>query len=321
MSGSRLLFANDFGDPISAIYVNDVGCMAGSYLGKVWRYQWDTEHWMILAPYSDNSVRSVYMTPLESYAMIGERTIRAWEIEHGVPMKKKLNFDPKAPAIGTSSVGSVKFVCGWQHLVVVLYPTTTVVMNLPSCESVTRSFRLFDNGGAARTACPTDFDGEALVCVDRGDSISIKVIYLERNEVFNVVNVPDVDTMSFVKLWGPKCLVYVTKARDVVVYNYTARFAVHRWQHKSDVIALDTANPTYIFVLLQNGDVNIWNGDSGKREKTEKCPPGVSFHMGWPYFISVHETHIVVSCDEGVAIVETGWRPAARSGAIDLQIE
>jgi len=295
-----LLFTADFGDPISTLYCNEVGCVAGTYLGKVWRHRWDTKETTSLAAYSENAVRCVYLNPsYDTYTLIGEAALQVWPDGH--LQHRIMEFDRKT-VLGPQN--SSKFVLSWQNLALILFPASTIGVNLLTAETIPHLFRLFDlhsNG----EGCPSDFDGEAIVCVCRcSSSVVVTVIDLEKNEHFTIPKIPGWSTLSIVRLWGPRCLAYVTKARIVVVYNYCNHTVLHRWKHNSDVLALDASDDKYIFVLMKNGSVKVWNGESGVCNYTLTVASHASFHLRFPYYILASWPRIILSCDEGVVVLE-----------------
>lgn len=74
----RFLFQADLGDPISSIFVNELGCMAGSMLGKVLLYSFQEHQVEILSAFSDEGVRGLYLDQDVAFATLTD-ACKGWQ--------------------------------------------------------------------------------------------------------------------------------------------------------------------------------------------------------------------------------------------------
>lgn len=299
------LFGCELGDPVSAVYLNDHGCLAGTMLGKVWMYSSDTRKVETLTEFSDEAVRGLYLDEDGGFATLGE-TCKGWRRTHPHVQTGTTNFR----SLDKKNTQSVRHVLQRGSWACVLFPISTTVVNVTRQEYHHRHFKLFDYGGAgsASDIAPCDFDGESLVVVDRtttGAGSVFRVVHLERNECAEVDDLPRGNSVSLVNLWGPSSIICVAGS-SLYIYDYAKRQVV-RWLtgHRAEVVACDAQDPELIVTMSADATVKLWVGATGVCRHTFHIPEA-SYFLGYPYCLAMHDKKILASADEGVFLIEHG---------------
>ena len=300
MPRTSYLFQTDLGDPVSCVFVNDFGCMAGSMLVKVMYYSFKDGEAETLAAFSDEGVRGLYLDSEMSYATLMD-LCKGWQSEAPYQPALSVNFrhwDRK-------NAQNVKHILQRGPWVLVLFPMSTTVMHVGHQEHHHRSFKLFDYGTSAEVA-PCDFDGEKLVLVDRSRGLGpplFRIVHLERNQHTEVDNLPSADSMTLLKLWGASYLV-CAQHRNLVVYDYedqAVKLTIN--SNGSEIMAVDSQDPEILATLDRDATAKLWNGRTGECMAKVHIPDA-HYHMGYPYCLCVSGHRIVLSADEGVFLAE-----------------
>lgn len=304
----RFLFACDLGDPVTSVFVNETGCLAGTMQGKVWVYSKDTNRVDVLAAFLDEGVRGLYMDADACYVTCGDEC-RSWRRRSLVEASTVSfrNLDRK-------NTQSVKHVLQRGAEACVLFAMSSTVVNVPRREHHHRGFRLVDFGNSAEVA-PCDFDGANLVLVNRRDASQSPVfnlVHLERNEQTEIDKLPQASRVSIVKLWGPDCLAYVVGS-SLHIYDHRKRALLRSLSGGGgEIVAVDAHDSEMIATLSSDSVVKLWRGTTGECVRSVRFPEA-GFYLGYPYTLSVHiqdsfranlVVSILVSADEGVFLVE-----------------
>lgn len=297
----RRVFGVDLGDPVSAIALGPSGCMAGTLLGRVWftgqETEWQAEQ---LAGYYDEGVRGAFLSEEIAYAACAE-SCRGWSRMAGHPQAGSMSFR----GADNKAVQSVRQVLLREHLACVLFPMSTLVVNLLKREHQPRSFKLLDLGSSTEVI-PCDFDGQNLLLIDRsrpsGEPV-LRVVQLEQAKHSQVDKLDEGSLLSLAKLWRADCLVYV-KGNRLHMYNHLMQKELRQLRgHSAEIIAVDSQDPQTIVTLAANGTVKLWDGDTGRCLLTVDVPEA-SFFLGFPYHICRRGHFILLSADQGVFLVE-----------------
>jgi len=75
----RFLFAAELGDPITTVHVNEHGCLAGTMHGSVWFYGFENKEVEVLASFSDEGIRGLFMDEDSSYAVLNDQC-KGWRM-------------------------------------------------------------------------------------------------------------------------------------------------------------------------------------------------------------------------------------------------
>mmetsp|Transcript_7044 Transcript_7044/g.9618 ORF Transcript_7044/g.9618 Transcript_7044/m.9618 type:complete len:198 (+) Transcript_7044:105-698(+) len=173
MPGCRYLFVADLGDPVSCIHANEFGVMAGTMLGKVWLYNFDTKQTELLTAFSDEGIRGLYLESEYGHATICEGA-QSWGRGDPHLPGQSLNFR----FLDKKSSQSVKHVLQRGPWACVLFPITTTLVHLGHHEQQQQcAFRLFDLGSPSEVV-PCDFDGQRLCIIDRTNSSKAPVHHI-----------------------------------------------------------------------------------------------------------------------------------------------
>jgi WD40 repeat protein len=301
MPRCRFLFVADLGDPISCIHVNDIGCMAGTMLGKVWLFSFDSKQIEMLTAFSEEGIRGLFLDEESGLATISEGC-RCWRRASPNMFTGNLNFR----SLERRNTQNVKHVLQRGQLACILFPITSTVVDVVKQEHRQYPFRLFDFGSPQEVA-PFDFDGESLIVVDRSRLARCpvyRIVQLESNEHVEVSSLPKGTSATQMKLWAKDFLVYVLGGSTLYVYDYKRtdlRFELRG--HRAEITAIDAQDDVVIASLSLDAEVKLWNGHTGVCMRTVYVPEA-SFFMGFPYFLCVRDRSILISADEGVYLLE-----------------
>mmetsp|Transcript_28286 Transcript_28286/g.45560 ORF Transcript_28286/g.45560 Transcript_28286/m.45560 type:complete len:311 (-) Transcript_28286:24-956(-) len=308
MPRTSYLFQTDLGDPVSCVFVNDFGCLAGSMLGKVMYYSFRDGEAQTLAAFSDEGVRGLYLDAEMSYATLMD-VCKGWHSEAPYQSSLSVNFR----TWDRKNAQNVKHILQRGPWVLVLFPMSTTVMHVARQEHQHRSFKLFDYGTSTEVA-PCDFDGEKLVLVDRSRGTGpplFRIVHLERNHHTEVDNVPAADSVTLLKLWGANYLI-CAQNRNLLIYDYEDQAPgvkrIIRGQG-SEIMAVDSQDPEIIASLDRDAVVKLWNGRTAECIAKLKVPDA-HYHMGYPYYLCVSGHRLLLSADEGVFLGELDDAPA-----------
>jgi len=300
--------------------------MAGTMLGKVWLFSFDSKQVEMLTAFSDEGVRGLYLDEEYSYATLSEGC-RGWRrTRPHAQQLKETNFRN----LDRKNTQSVKHVLQRGPWACVLFPVASTVVNVAKQpqEHHHRAFKLFDVGSSAEVA-PCDFDGESLVVVDRSDRTQggfsdacgcasacgcgqelpdrppvFRLVQLERNEQTEIDNLPKASSVTLIRLWGPDCLAYAVGS-TLFLYDWREK-ALRRPPlsgHRAEIVAVDAHSPEIIATLSSDASVKLWKGATGECVQT-LFVPGASFFLGYPYCLYVQGRRVLVSADEGVILLE-----------------
>lgn len=309
---TTFLFSCEIGDPLSCIYLDDLGCMAGSCFGKVWLYNFEERSQETLAEFSEDGVRGLFLDGESAYATIGEPTVgtRVWrrDLRMGISQERR---EPQAELINLRTIdkrvsSGPRRVLQRGDRVCLLWPTMTSVVNVSTRFHHTCDFKLIEHGSIAEVA-PCDFDGDRLLLLDRShgsSSVALRVVFLEKNELTQIADLPQAHRVTLARLWQEDHFVYVVGGRDLYIYNHVSKAVGRKCiGHRAEVVALDTEHPDVIAALSTDAVVKLWNGKTGACVRTLRMPEA-QFSLGFPYWLCVHGKRVLVAADEGAYLTE-----------------
>mmetsp|Transcript_118986 Transcript_118986/g.333274 ORF Transcript_118986/g.333274 Transcript_118986/m.333274 type:complete len:308 (-) Transcript_118986:291-1214(-) len=294
------LFGCELGDPISAIHLDSAGCSAGSMMGKVWYFGFNSKQPEELAGFSDEGVRGLYLDQDTCYVTYFE-TCRSWRRDTLDANCSGLNFR----SLDRKNTQSVKHILQRGNLVCVLFPYSTLVVDILRQEPHARHFKLNDLGSSADLA-PCDFDGDTLAVLDRSNPTRppiLRLVRLESNEQVEADALPKAHCLTMLKLWQDRSVAYAVGA-TLHLYDYVAKETRHRLTgHGGQIVAIDARDTVAVAVLGSDSVVRIWNGNSGACIRVVEVPDA-TFYLDYLYSVCVSDARILVSADQGVFLVE-----------------
>jgi WD40 repeat protein len=298
---AKFLFATELGDPISAIYLCNVGCMAGTAMGRVWLYSFDTKQAEELTAFSDEGIRALYLDEENSCATVGGEGCRGWKRAPPHNTISTVNFR----SLDKKNTQMVKHVLQHGPWACVIFSTSSTMVHVTKQEHHLCQFKLFEYGSSQELAT-CDFDGQTIVVIDRSLVGAIfRFINLEQDKASSQVDIDDLphgNNVTHAKLWGSDHLAYVAGGSSVYVYDYKRKKPVNTLTgHRAEIIAIDASD--CIATLSCDAEIIIWNPTSGAALQTFHVPEA-SFFLGFPYYLSLHGQRILVSADEGVILIE-----------------
>lgn len=305
MPRCKFLFTCELGDPISSIFINDYGCMAGTYMGKVWVFEFESKQVELLASFSDEGVRGLYLDGDAAFATFSE-SCHSWSRTMSSPYayvnsSRKFQFKQLSNA---KTYQQTKHVLQRDALACALLTNVSTVVNVTNQESHHSNFKICDHSVTPEVV-PCDFDGSNLAVVDWSKASPVfHVIHVVRNEECEVTDLPKGRRVTLARLWGPDCLIYVTGETATYIYD----FRLHKLRsklhgHRAEIVAMDAHDEELISTLSLDAEVRVWRGNTGECIHSLFVQEA-SFLLGYPYFINVCRNRVLVSADEGVYLIE-----------------
>lgn len=288
------------GDPISAITLTEVGCMAGTMQGRVWLFVFDTQKVEMLCAYSDEGVRGLHLDEEVGCATLSEVSRSWWKATPFTSMNT-ISFR----TLVKKSSQNVKHVLQRGAWACVLFPVSTAVVDVCRQEHHHREFKLFDLGNSAEVA-PCDYDGESLLLIDRTtpETPAFKLVQLEKNEHTDIEGLPRASSVSLLRLWSTDCLAYVAGGSTLWIYDFRKNRVRHRLPgHADEIIAMDAEDATRIVTLSKDGCLKWWDGETGKCTRSTLVPEA-TFFLGFPVCLRALGSKALVSGDQGVYLLE-----------------
>lgn len=300
MPRCRFLFAADIGDPISSIYLGENGCLAGTMLGKVWLYCFESRAVELLTAFSDEGIRALFLDE-ESCCATCSEGCRGWRRSNFAQLQT-ICFR----SLDKKNTQNVKHVLQRGPWACVIFPTSSTMVHVTKQEHHHCGFKLFDYGSSQDVA-PCDFDGQNVLVVDRNFNPGIpifRIIHLEKNESIEVENLPHAGSVTIAKVWAADCLVYVAAGSSAYVYDFQKKQMRSRLVgHTAEIVAMDCQNFELIASMSSDATVKVWNGSRGECIQTLFVPEA-SFFLGYPYMLTMQGQRLMLSCDEGVILWE-----------------
>jgi len=310
----QFLFAVDLGDPISSVYLSDAGCMAGSMKGKVWIYSFDTKQTTTLADFNeDGAIRASYLDAEDCWATV-EEGCRGWKRSApNNPLSRAVNFrtldkdKDRQTQNGAPLQGAVKHVLQRGPWACVLFTAASAIVNVTKEKDYRHcEFKLFEMGSSQEVA-PCDFDGESIVVIDRQLSATnpiFRFIELDAKKQIEVDSMPRAGSVTLAKLWGQDHVAYVCGGSAVYFYDYRRKQTTQTLNgHRAEIIAMDASDAERLVTLSSDAQLVLWQISSGQILQSLHVPEA-SFFMGFPYCLSLRGSRILISCDEGVILIE-----------------
>lgn len=300
----RFLFAAELGDPITSVHVNEHGCLAGTMLGRVWFFGFESKEVELLASFSDEGIRGLFMDEDSSYAVLNDQC-KGWRMARPHQQVGTVCFR----SLDRKNTQTVKHVLMRGSLACVLFPITSFVVNVARQEHHTCNFKLFDYGSSSEVV-PCDFDGETLAVVDRTNSGAcpvFRLVQLASNDIMEIDYLPKANHTALLKLWGSDSFAYAVGS-TLYIYDYRKREVTQSLRHRAEIVAIDAQDPEIVASLSTDAWVKLWQGTTGSCLQTIFIPEA-TFFLGYPYCLCLQGRRLAVSADEGAFLLELGATP------------
>ena len=305
-SGSGMLvIPAEPGDPISAVFIDENYVASGSHMGKVWVYNIERNSRRMIAGFSEDAIRGLYIQDGTLYVTVGDQQCR--QIRICDPYDQiETRFNRRSTSSG------FKYVFQKFNQVTVFYPGMTTFIDV-----VTNS----------QSMCPFKLQQPTILNVCPVDCFQYRVLFSE----FAVTDAADPPPRKFKIMdvsTGDLKWQHVdpglTQARFIsnsqVVYFSVNRLVILNADsgnidrsfsnfHRSDVVAMDCSmcmgseGKPFVASVGANGSVCVWNHESGTIVGRGTLSQ-FSFSLGNPYHVQARAEDarflITVSDDNGV---------------------
>ena len=313
VSKSHLVIPADFGDSVSATFVDRDYVVCGTLLGKIWLYKFDRNSRILIAGYSDDSVRGVYVEDGTIFATIGDQCCKRIQVSDPID-QLETKFDRR------SSSSGFKYVIQKFNQVTIVYPGMTTFVDVSTNEQNMCPFKM--QQPLVLNICPLDaFQNLILLSEFPSTSADPSAEEVRAHRKLKIVDVAAgltrfelVEPMvTLAQLINDKIMIYCV-GNTVLVFNFVEKKQIQclkRLHGGSAILALDSCLPLrgpepLTATLAKDGSVRVWDFLTG----TVLLGGDVSnfcFSLGFPYLLQVHlgsTPRAVVSSDYGAHVVD-----------------
>ena len=306
MNVCKLVVSTEPGDPISTVFADGSVVITGTMLGRIWVYDIQRNSRRMLAGFSDDAVRGLYVQDGTLYATIGDLHCR--QIRLGDPYDQ---LETKFNRRSTSS--GFKYIFQKFGQITIFYPGMTTFMDVLTNSQSMCPFKL--QQAMIMNVCPIDsyqylllYSEFPIADVSPPPPRKYKVVDVSSGELR--CEIPD-SHITHAKFVNERCLIYFS-GKSFVVFDLITKGELNRFPnfHRSDVMAMDCSIclgesdcPPFVVSSAVNGSIIVWNYQTGKvvGRATLRQP---CFSLGFAYCLqgSLEGTnvHIAVSDDYGV---------------------
>lgn len=315
MKSAKLIIPTEPGDPISSVFVDSSVVVAGSLLGRVWIYDPSRNTRRMLAGFSDDAIRGLYVQDGTVFATVGD--IHCRQIREKDPFDQlEMKFNRRSTASG------FKYVFQKFNQVTILYPGMTTFVDVANNSQTMCPFKL--QQATVVSICPVDCYQYLLLFTEFPVSDSspppsrrFKLVDISTGQLKHEFSDSSITHARFI---NERLLVFVTKG-NIVVFDLIARKEVSRYRnfHRSEIVALDCSiclgeagTPPVVVSAGKDGSIIAWNYDTGQIIARGSLPQPC-FSLGFAYVVqgylsgnhaSGHITsgfvHVAMSDDHGV---------------------
>jgi hypothetical protein len=335
---SRYVIPTDPGDPTTALYIDEQHVVCGTLMGRVWLYNRTNDTRTMLAGFSDDAIRGIYVQDVAVYATVGDQCCRVFRIHDPID-QLETKFDRRSGSTG------YKYVIQKFNQVTMIYPGMTTFADVVTNDQSMCPFKLQQANilnvipidsfqhYLLLTEFPATTDGDDIVRETR--HFKIVDVSSGNHSVFILKN----PTIAVIKLIDKQHVFYVDKVnRKFVIHNFHDNKTLVRIKnpHKTDIVGVDSifhlrltrpedleasmsssgggsynslACKSLITTVSIDGKILAWDYLTGK-VYYEGFLRQYSFSLGFPYIVQswwdeTNQTVIVaVSHDHGVSIVD-----------------
>ena len=297
------------GDPISSVFIDGKSILTGTLLGEVVYYDIANNTRKVLAGFSDEAIRGLFLLDGTAYVTVGDlycRQIRVSDPYDQLEMK----FNRRSTSSG------FKYVLQKFSQVTIIYPGMTIFVDVVS---------------NTQSMCPYKLHQPMVMNVCPVDSYQYQLLFSEfpvsdlcppPPRKFKLVDVSTGELkcelldskITNARFTNERTLVYFS-GRNFVVFDIPSKKERSKYSNfnKSDIIAMDcslcmgdSGRPLVVSVG-QRGSVVVWNYETGKilaeGHLTNPC-----FSLGFAYCVQCFSEgevfHIALSDDYGVHYLE-----------------
>ncbi|KAF8821025.1 hypothetical protein IE077_002560, partial [Cardiosporidium cionae] len=255
-------------------------------------------YYAVLGTYAIDSVRCVFLTRSNAYAMLNNCRIIIW------------NFSDVSRSIRDQNdarlSSSWKFIFQKEELILIVTTRFSVLLNLLSESQKDINFWVMD-----RDMTIVDFNGSSLLSImkepKKKSYIHVIEIPQKENEFLFSRNshiIFELDSSSFAKnislacFWEPDCVALVYDYKKIRIYNYKKKALERECEgHKADIIAINGDQSDTLISLSRDRALKVWNRFEKKCIKTYSVKPA-NFTLGWKYRIQRYKLLIAFSSDQ-----------------------
>lgn len=282
---SKYVIPAEIGDPVSALFSDDEFVAIGTLMGRIWIYNIRRNTRKMIAGFSDEAIRGIYVQDGTVYATVGDQYCRQIRISDPFDQLES-RFDRRSSASG------FKYVLQRFNQVTIVYPgmTTFVDVTTPGNQSMC-PFKI--QQATILNVCPLDVY-QYMVLVTEFPATDESTPPPRK---FRLVDVAAGETrwelvepkIVAIRLISKDELVYFAKAR-LVVYNFVTKTSLAEIRHSSEVLAIDCSlcmgeeGKPWFTVLSVDGSVTVYNYVEGKAVYVGKMK-SPCFSLGFPYLV------------------------------------
>lgn len=299
---SKFVIPCDYGDAVSALHVTEEYITCGTLLGRVWLYNIASNSRVLLAGFSDDSVRGVYIEDGTVFATIGDQYCRRFRINDPVDQLES-KFDRR------SSSSGFKYVLQKFNQVTIVYPGMTTFVDVTNNQQSMCPYKI--QQPLILNVCPLDAFQYLLLLsefpsVEEDEDVvskrKLKVVDVSQNTTIFEMMAPRI---SFAILLDATRIMYVSN-RKTHVYDFI-RNELAECKISGEIIAASVSGEEGIVTsLFPNGSISVWDSNTGSIMGRGRID-NFCGSLGFPYLIEsclAGPNYLVtVSSDYGVHFV------------------
>ena len=313
LKNTMFVIPTEPGDPVSSVFVDGNSIVVGTLLGKVQVYDINRNSRKVVAGFSDEGVRGIYLQDGTIYATVGDLHCRQIRI-----MDPYDQLETKFNRRSTSS--GFKYVIQKFNQVTIFYPGMTIFIDV--CTNVQSMCPFKLQHPMALNVCPIDcYHYQVILSEFPVSDLSpppprkFKVMDVSTGDLKCELFDPRISQVRFI---NEHLLVLFAANKWFIIYDILLKKEISKYSnfHKSDVVAIDCslcigdAGRPWISSVGSNGSVVVWNYETGKVEGESGQLRSPCFSLGFPYCIQAYYSseknifQIALSDDYGVHYLE-----------------
>lgn len=287
MKLAKLIIPTDPGDPISAIFIDSSTVVVGSMLGRIWSFDTSRNSRRMLAGFSDDAIRGLYVQDGTIFATVGDLHCR--QIRINDPFDQlEMKFNRRSTASG------FKYVFQKFNQVTILYPGMTTFIDVANNSQTMCPFKL--QQATVVSICPVDCYQYLLLFTEFPVSDSspppsrkFKLVDISTGQLKSELSDSAITHARFV---NEHLLVYVTK-KEFVVFDIIVHKEVSRYPnlHRCEIMALDcsiclgeSGTPPLVVSAGKDGSLIVWSYETGQIVSRGTLPQPC-FSLGFAYCV------------------------------------
>lgn len=297
MPQTKFVVSTDFGDPVSALFMTEEYVVCGTLLGRIWLYKINDNCRVLLAGFSDDAIRGVYIEDGFVFATIGDQFCKKIRISD-VCDQLDTKFDRR------SSSSGFRYVLQRFEQVTIVYPGMTTFVNVTANEQSMCPYKI--QQARVLNVCPLDAFSYFLLLSEfpqgsddcaAAPCRKLKVVNVSTNVTVWEISAQGITFSSFL---SDSLVMYLLNDERLIVCNFVTN--VQTLCLRIGPVIAASVNGTLVTTLTRTGHIRQWDSSNGTTLSETRLTGHFSFSLGFPYFIQTVGSRFAVSSDYGLHV-------------------